>query len=173
MFIATCQIKIYLHMEWGKVLRAFVIMHTFTITWTVYQYAYYNNKLDKTQSAYILTHSHSNHFMFHILDSKIPSGERRRRTRTTTSHFVCILMCSKWLQVNISHFAKNHFETILWRNRNLQYKLFGRERVTVYHTSVLDVRYTVVSDVYWGTVLNVYELQRQIFLTVGEAMGFF
>ena len=84
--------------------------------------------------------------------------------------FVCIVMCSKWLQVNISHFAKNHFETILWRQ--LQYKLFGRERVTVYYTAVLDVRYTVVSDVYWEAVLNVYELQRQIFLAVGKAIGF-
>ena len=55
------------HMEWGMMLRAFIIIHTFTITLTGYHCTYYNNdddddddnnndnnnnKLEKTQNTY-------------------------------------------------------------------------------------------------------------------------
>ena len=42
--------KIYMHVEWGMVLKAFIIIHTFTITLTGYQCICYNNTIDKPQN---------------------------------------------------------------------------------------------------------------------------
>ena len=61
-YVATCQVQIYTQMERGTVLRAFIIIHTFTILG--YQCIHFNNIRDKTQNSYKLTHSHRNHFMF-------------------------------------------------------------------------------------------------------------
>ena len=46
-----------------EVLKAFTAIRAFTIAG--YERTYYNNKLDKTQNAYKLTRSHSNHIMLY------------------------------------------------------------------------------------------------------------
>ena len=48
-------------MKWGMVMRAFVIIHTFTIALTAYQCTDYNHKLHKTQSSYKLTNPSKTH----------------------------------------------------------------------------------------------------------------
>lgn len=82
-----------MHMEWGMMLRAFMIINTVTVTgYDVYvkQWIYDStdavsvlsvmNKRNKTQNMYELMHNHNHHFMCHSQESDISSSKRQRRT---------------------------------------------------------------------------------------------
>ena len=55
-FIATCQIKI--HIKWGMVLREGVIMHTFSLTWDVFDEGTFDESM--VLRAFLIIHSQHN-----------------------------------------------------------------------------------------------------------------
>ena len=59
--------KIYIHMEWGTVLRAFIVIHSFTRTLTQRLTIYIHTIIICSPKHKILINQmHSNHYMFYL-----------------------------------------------------------------------------------------------------------